>query len=416
MEETYLVIAAFFSASVVVLGIYKPLYLAVVLAFLTAAFPKAGIKMGGFPFPIFLFGLVLSVVILWMINKERRRFSIASQIIFISYISWVLSRGLWLATTGSVPRETFSFLAFSIIPAMILFFSTSILKPDKAYSRSFQVGFIVAAIFGIFQWNFGLDETAIPGLTIAWGDSYEFKNNVIYDSVNGDFTKIPSTYQNGNIFGVTSGFFFLVSFYRLTLRKAIFFDYAIMAIALLMVGISGSRTALLGTLLVGGFMVLRRLSLVKGLSLITVVLALFVLLFSIQPGLAERYSLANVINSGGAGRATIWATAVNEISAFEIFVGTDKFVSAEGWAGGVQQLGLVGITLLLAFVILRTRHLAASPFIIAFLGICAILDSSYVLFPTWFIPAAMAATPVFLEESSELLTKPHVPKLSSYEP
>lgn len=118
------------------------------------------------------------------------------------------------------------------------------------------------------------------------------------------------------------------------------------------------------------------------------------MVLSIQPGLIERYSIDNLQASGGGGRLRIWETALEQMDFWDVLFGTGVYRTSEGGVGMIQQIGLVGIGLLIIYVTMVTKHRPEWRFIYLMLLVAGALDSSYTLFPTWFLPAAMAAAPL----------------------
>lgn len=370
-----------------------PYRTALVLAFLTAAFPKAGIKLGDFPFPIFLFGLVLAVAILPSCARSVHRHTRATMVTLVVLGVWVVFRVVVFSSSAGL-GGVFAYVAWAMIPVTLLYAATRVELPDLKWRSAIEGGFMVAAVFGLTQKVFGIEQTMIPGLTIAWGDSYEAKHNAIFGGTGADFSKIMSTYQSGNIFGVTAAVFLIVAVMRLSGRVGEAHDWALFLAAAGSVTLSGSRTALIASAVGIGVVLLRRGSLGRKAGALVGIGVVYVGVLQWAPGLAERYSFDQLIATGGAGRADIWRLALAQTGLSDWLFGADEYLPVEGGVGMILTHGLVGVLLLVGVVIGATRVRRDWRLPLLALGVAAVIDSSFALFPTWFLPAAAAACPL----------------------
>lgn len=368
-----------------------PYRTALVLGFLTAAFPKAGVKVAGFPFPVFLFGLTLAVLLL-VRSSPARRHTRATTYALVLLLAWVASRVVVLQGQAAV-GNLFAYAAWAAIPAALLYLATQVELPDLRWRLWIERGFMLACVFGLVQQAFGVEQTAVPGLTIAYGDSYASKFNVIYGS-SGDFTKIMSTYQNGNIFSVTAAVFVTLAVMRITRRAATRHDYLLLVLASTAMILAGSRTGLVALAVGLALIGLRGGSKTRKVGIVGLVAVGYFAVVEFLPALAERYSVDGAVRSGAAGRTDIWARALDSMSLGDWLLGTPVFRADEGGAGLFQQHGIVGLALIVIVVVGATgvRREWRLPF--AVLAVAALIDTSYALFPTWFIPAALAACPI----------------------
>lgn len=369
-----------------------PYRTALVLGFLTAAFPKAGIKAAGFPFPVFLLGLAVAVLLLIRSAATRNRHTRATTYALLLLLLWVGSRVVVLqdrATTGNL----FAYVAWAAIPAVLLYVATQVELPDTRWRLWVERGFMVACLFGLIQNVFGVERTAIPGLTIAYGDSYASKFNVIFGS-SGDFTKIMSTYQNGNILSVTAAVFVTLAVMRITRRAATRHDYLLLVLSTIAMILAGSRTGLVALAVGLALIGLRDGSVARKVGIVGLVSAGYFAVVWFLPALAERYSVDGAVRDGAAGRTGIWTRALNSMSAGDWLLGTPVFRADEGGVGLFQQHGILGFALLVIVVAGATRLRRDWRLPFAVLAVAALIDTSYALFPTCFIPAALAACPI----------------------
>lgn len=113
---------------------------------------------------------------------------------------------------------------------------------QNTFKKIIIISLLITGLYSVLQWTVGIEATKIPGLNIAYGDT--FADKPIGYGFNGrEALKMPSTYQNGN--GVAL-FFLLAIFFVFTIKTKKKFWKAL-AILLGAIGIilSGSRTALI---------------------------------------------------------------------------------------------------------------------------------------------------------------------------
>jgi len=375
-------------------AVFRPLSAACAIAFLASAFPKAGVKVAGFPFPIFLFGLLVAVALVAG-YAHRVRLPVLTQVVVGAYLTVVVVRALVIAESGAA--GVFAFVAWAILPMVVLFLMIPVSSDVVRFRRAFEYGFVFSVVYALAQLAFGIERIAVPGLTHAFGDDIANKHNVIFSDSGADFSKIPSTYQNGNIYGLVAAFFFAAALKRIVARQASRLDWTVAIGAILAIAVSGSRTAIIAAGVAALVIFLQRGSVGRKLAIVVAVVGALALVVAIQPGLVERYSIDSITESGGAGRASQWAARLAPLSPSEILFGTSERILAEGWVGFILQIGLVGIVFLVlaAIALLRVKRDWIVPFLVLAIG--ALVDSSYQLFPTWFIPAAMTSAGVFAQ-------------------
>jgi hypothetical protein len=200
-----------------------------------------------------------------------------------------------------------------------------------------------------------------------------------------------STYQNGNIFGITAAVFLLLAAQRIIKRSAWRHDWVLLGGAAISVGLSGSRTAIIATVV--GLIALYLQSGSTTRKTVVLVFGAGIGFLSLQlvPGLADRYTLSSVVESGGSGRLQIWEAGFARTATWEWVVGAQRHLPLEGAPGILFQIGAIGIFLmgLLVVSLARRRHGWLVP--LAGLGAAISVDYAYALFPTLFIPAAAMA-------------------------
>ncbi|GIG22667.1 hypothetical protein Cch01nite_33910 [Cellulomonas chitinilytica] len=370
----------------------RPYETALALAFLTVAFPKAGIKVGDFPVPVLLFGSVLALGLLALTAERRTRRRPTTVLLVFCALMWVLVR---VARTFGTTElgDKLAYVAWSTIPLVMLLVATSIELRDRRLATWMERGFLLAAGFAVVQFFWGIERTAVPGLTIAWGDSYREKHNVISGGET-DYSKIMSTYQNGNIFGATAVVFLLVAVTRIARGRAGTHDRVLAAAAALAIVLSGSRAAVLAAVVGLALLALARGSTLRKVRIFALVAGAAVAGLVLQPALTDRYAVSGLVRSGGAGRVATWSAAMESMSPADWLVGARTPYGADGAIGLVTAHGLVGIALLFSAAWVLVVGRPQWRVVFAALAALAAVDSTYAYFPTWFIPALAAALPI----------------------
>lgn len=197
--------------------------------------PKSGIKISGIPLTALHFNFILlffSSFILFKVKLNR------SLIIFTLFCLYYIPIYLYYIIFMDFKIQPFfiEFITYVITPLIFILFSS-----NKKISIFFSITaeyilrkwFFIVPLFGLFIF-FTTPENHIQGLTINYDDYGNF-----YSKANnrGDYFKLTSTYQNGNIYGISilmlapyiihisnkyNGFLLYVSLF-LTLSRTVFF-------------------------------------------------------------------------------------------------------------------------------------------------------------------------------------------------
>jgi hypothetical protein len=394
-----LVLLASCVLDVCILAMLSPLPTACFFAFMTAAFPKSGIKPGAFPFPVFLFGIILVVL---LARQSDRRLGIRSTVslprgthaMLSVYCCYIVARGIDVAASGGIAAAA-PLMAWTVIPPYLFVRSVQLAPETAARIRhSLELGFILASFVGAAQVVFGVVKVQLAGLTYAFGDDIAAKRNTIFTGSGAgysiDYSKIPATYQNGNIFGLVAAVFASIAIHKICKGTARRMDYTILLCGLASVGFSGSRTAIiaLGCACLYTFWLQRGL-LGGRIKIVALFLIAWTSVLAVEPKLAERYSYGALASTGGAGRSSAWSDALSQMHIIDYFVGVNPWRPfIDGWVGVIMQIGICGVVLLTA-VILSFRPDPVSRVGLVVLGVGAVFDGSNTLFPTWFIPAVL---------------------------
>lgn len=407
------VVAPLMAAGVVVLvtlttlGLASPVGFVSISAFMTTAFPKAGVLLGGLPLPIMMFVLLLTAVMLRPYATSTAGHRPGRRLAAIG-LAWLTYRLLAMYLDGASAADLLALAGWYGLPLVLLSVGPAVGalrgRHGALWANRLETGVLVACAFSLVQQVWGIEETAVPGITRAVGADYSTKP---LQFIGG--TKIPSTYQNGNILGVITAFFFLVTAERVLRGRGTPRDWLLMAGTAVATILSGSRTVLIGLIL--GLMTLVVLS---GLNRRTVIVCLLAggALFGVleaSPGLGDRILGTTASDPALAQRTVVWAKVLESTSIVELLNGGSVWVRAdpdpglaEGMIGAIQQVGVIGMVLFVGVVFAATspRELRRWRFILIPVAVSLVADSAYLVFPTLFIPLARMFAPLRPEDSS----------------
>ena len=168
-------------------------------------FPKAGIKISGIPLTI---GNVFFAItfILWFLKKIRSN-NIPLNKMGISILIYILIILIKYIFIGDFINNI-SFIVPLIIYPLGYFLSYDLVKNDyekRKVTKIIVYGFFFITMFAILQFIVGIENCTIPGLTVNYTDYKELGKFWYMSKSNGvvvSSSKIVSTFQNGNIFGI----------------------------------------------------------------------------------------------------------------------------------------------------------------------------------------------------------------------
>lgn len=229
------------------------------------------------------------------------------------------------------------------------------------------VSMIITGLYSLLQWTIGIEATKIPGLNIAYGDTFADKP-IGYGAGGMEALKMPSTYQNGN--GVA--LFFLLALFLIipwkTNKKGIKF----VAILFAIIGIllSGSRSALIPFILLVPYAIKKIYDILKTkkqkiimiLFLIVGISSLLVYLIYSKSELIEymfnRYIVQTIMDPTGSGRTTQIQEVIESITNQNFILVIKSLILGNDWENVVASEGIFyfvsfyGIICAIAFCVL----------------------------------------------------------------
>lgn len=362
------------------------------VAISTLLIPKAGLNWQGIPLTINLM-LVTSLLVLSLI-RHFEHISQNNLRLLSLLIPWTLL--CFFRSSPLIESRTLRFgliywcVIVPIFWVMVEALDKSGISIDPKIAVYCSFG---ASLFGLGQFIWGLNFLKVTGLTIAWGDSYDRKNLNIFNANDAIGTKIPSTFQGGNIWGQCTS---LILIWVVVFRVWRIFNSRILQIATvaspsIAVFLSFSRTAIAATVVSLAFYFLRAKKRFLGFVLF-LTFVYFIVSTTSQFSLG-RYSLNSFTNS--AGRTVQWASGFANYSIADWLFGrsgtpASSFIDMEGILGLFSQVGIIGFLLLL--LIWMNIFKGNFKWIGVAILICLILDSTYVSPPLLLIPSLLTVS------------------------
>lgn len=337
--------------------IFKLLALTV---FLNIWIPKGGMKISGIPLTIgnIVYFLLIILFILYILFTGKIAKSKISFCILISVIVFAI-RLLLAEGYGNYDVNTIvSYITPLCVFPLIYMIAYQLIDNEEKLNTIVKIvvyGFIFVSLYSILQIIFGINEVAIPGITVNYSDFKESPLWYLQKANNiGSYSKIVSTYQNGNIFGVNLILFFPLVFEfvkSFSNRKA----YLLLLIFLFVAFMTLSRTCWLG---MGIYLLLRfifnkskrKLDLVVKALIIVILPIIVSYIFKQIPQLGDRLLQTNLSNvSTLSGRAPDAISLLNSTSdnILSIIIGPYGIIK---YSGGAYEMTYLAIYMLSGIV------------------------------------------------------------------
>ncbi len=360
-----------------------------ILTISTLLFPKAGFNYGGVPITFNIFCVLLIIII--YIFRFFQQIQVVSFVAISLLVPWFFL--ISVRSNSLIESRTLKFGSiywFLIVP--LFWIAVENLSKNN---RSVPIKLILncnvlATLYGLGQYLFGLRFLSVPGLTLAWGDSYERKNLSLFDTTNVVGSKIPSTFQGGNIWGQCSA---IILVWVIVFRLWDVYVNKLMKISTVImpsigVGLSFSRTALFAAAATVFIFLIRNHDL--RWRFIVGVFVTYTSLMIVSPANLDRFSFSSFTNS--AGRTNQWQQGFENFSIPDWLFGRSNIlpgstINMEGLLGLFGQVGVVG------FLILATLAIRLFSGELKWLGfcifICLFLDSTYITPPLLLVPGVL---------------------------
>lgn len=373
--------------------------------FVTMAFPKAGIQVGGLPLTLnmLLFGLIL------LINFRTLPAYIQSiPNLFIPYYFLFCFSILSLMVNYSQKTVSSMEIAMTIVVIMSPLAGVAIYNLNIEHSfKIMNISTIIVGGYMIIQKVFGIINTSVIGITYTLGQDLTKKNIGYTMAVEGsEANKMPSTYQNGN----SSGLFLASSLFLLLLWNPVkkkwkalkYIGIICSSIGLLL---SGSRSILFPLLILLIFILysyLKNLTFRKKRNVILVFILFVIILFfyfltignQLYLQLYDRFFIQTV-NNPTSNRGTMWINAINYIYFLNgsslvrfLLIGVpNNAIGSDGMMGFLLSRGVIAqisfiICLLIPIVDLhRKKTVKVMSWILFSIFIAFMIDMSFFYLP-----------------------------------
>lgn len=331
-------------------------------------FPKAGIKIGEIPLTV---GNVVFAVtfFLWIYEKIKckkfRSYRICS-IILIGIAYFILKYTVVFGTQGTIIGSIGFIIPLIIYP--LVFFIISDVIDDKQKMESIIkciiYGFFFLSIYSILQYIIGIEKCCIPGVTVNYSDYSNWGRLWYMHKSNGivvESTKIVSTYQNGNLYGINTLLIYPIvyNYYKNRNRKLLATSLILFVVC---VFLSLSRACWLGIVLfIFMEIIMENQKTINSIfrKIFTIIMCFVVifLVFKYVPSIAERFTNTDkddwISMSGRTEGMQAVVKTVNESnSVWALLIGPYGVSEYEGLAYEMfplsvfVQTGIIGLVIL----------------------------------------------------------------------
>ena len=335
-------------------------------------FPKAGIKLSGIPITVgnVFFAITFFV---WIINKIKSgkiKSTKMSLILILGIAYFILKYTIIYANLGTIIPSMTYIIPLLIYP-LIFFVTVDLIDSKEKLEKVIKIivyGFFFLCFYAIIQYIVGIDKCDIPGLTVNLSDYREMGPLWFMQKSNGTDkanSKMVSTYQNGNLFGINLVFIYPLVYYYYSKKEKIKTFSLVLFITCAFLTLS--RTCWLGIVLFIflGIMLEREKTqkaiLGKILTIFLCIICL-VLVFIYIPSIANRFfgtEKSDWISMSGRteGLITVLKTVWSSNSIIAWFIGPQGIVQYSGLAYEMLplslfvQTGIIGVILLYGFFI-----------------------------------------------------------------
>ena len=275
--------------------------LLIITIFFNVWFPKAGIKLAGIPLTVGNVFLGLTFVLWFLLKIRDRKIKITKLgFIIISGTFYFILKYILIVSKFSNIAAYMTYIIPLIIYPLMFFLTADIIDSKEKADKVFKViyyGFMFLCFYSLLQFFFGIEKTAIPGLTVNLTDYRTMGSQWFLQKSNGvdvSSAKIVSTYQNGNLLGINLLLLYPIIYLALKKKDK---GFEVMFSLILFIGctfLTLSRTAWLGIVLFIFFGILferdrtKKSFLVRFLLIILCIICI-IFVFNFMPSVANRF-------------------------------------------------------------------------------------------------------------------------------
>lgn len=339
--------------------------LLLITIFFNIWFPKAGIKLSEIPLTVGNVFLAITFFF-WTMKKVMNRRMKINKIGYILIILMLYSFIKYLII-GEFVKNIGYIIPLVVYPLMFIIAYDTIDTKEKLQKviKVICFGFFFICIYALLQYVLGIEKVCIPGLTVNLSDYTTYGANWYLQKNNNNSseigTKIISTFQNGNLYGVNALLIYPIVYGYLKKENKSFLMYVSLALFVICVFLSLSRSCWLGIILFMLFGIFlesekNKNSLYRKAIIILMCLVLVGVSFKYFPSIATRFSSMDKSSiMSMSGRTEGLTEVLNNFSQYKYifiwFIGSNGFIENVGLAYEMTplallvQVGIIGIVL-----------------------------------------------------------------------
>lgn len=339
--------------------------LLLITIFFNIWFPKAGIKLSEIPLTVGNVFLAITFFF-WTMKKVMNRRMKINKIGYILIILMLYSFIKYLII-GEFVKNIGYIIPLVVYPLMFIIAYDTIDTKEKLQKviKVICFGFFFICIYALLQYVLGIEKVCIPGLTVNLSDYTTYGANWYLQKNNNNSseigTKIISTFQNGNLYGVNALLIYPIVYGYLKKENKSFLMYVSLTLFVICVFLSLSRSCWLGIILFMLFGIFlesekNKNSLYRKAIIILMCLVLVGVSFKYFPSIATRFSSMDKSSiMSMSGRTEGLTEVLNNFSQYKYifiwFIGSNGFIENVGLAYEMTplallvQVGIIGIVL-----------------------------------------------------------------------
>lgn len=339
--------------------------LLLITIFFNIWFPKAGIKLSEIPLTVGNVFLAITFFF-WTMKKVMNRRMKINKIGYILIILMLYSFIKYLLI-GEFVKNIGYIIPLEVYPLMFIIAYDTIDTKEKLQKviKVICFGFFFICIYALLQYVLGIEKVCIPGLTVNLSDYTTYGANWYLQKNNNNSseigTKIISTFQNGNLYGVNALLIYPIVYGYLKKENKSFLMYVSLALFVICVFLSLSRSCWLGIILFMLFGIFlenekNKNSLYRKAIIILMCLVLVGVSFKYFPSIATRFSSMDKSSiMSMSGRTEGLTEVLNNFLQYKYifiwFIGSNGFIENVGLAYEMTplallvQVGIIGIVL-----------------------------------------------------------------------
>ena len=327
-------------------------------------FPKAGIKVAGIPLTVGNVFLAITFIC-WLYKKIVEGHVTVHKIGYSIMILMVFSLVKYVVM-GDILSNIGYVIPLVIYP-LIFFIAYDLIDNKQKEQRIINVicfGFFFISIYALLQYIFGIEKVCIPGITVNLSDYIKYGSKWYLQKNNnnaGVGTKIISTFQNGNLYGVNTLLIFPIAYQFFKEKNKNSIMYISLILFVICVFLSLSRACWVGIILFMLFGIFlenekTQKSFYRKIVMIFLCFMLVIFSFKYFPTIATRLSSmdkSDIISMSGRteGLQDVVKNFNEYKYAFIWLIGSKGFIERVGLAyemtplAMLVQIGLIGLLL-----------------------------------------------------------------------